>query len=104
MNTETRLRASLVMSLLSLTILLFFYFQQQGELKEYRLGDNFIQGGDIQKGMIIDSLQNRCDSLYDELFIRHVENGRYESTFEHLKEVNPKLGEEMEEWMNHETE
>jgi phage terminase large subunit len=42
--------------------------------------------------------------LYDELFIRHVENGRYESTFEHLKEVNPKLGEEMEEWMNHETE
>ena len=42
--------------------------------------------------------------LYDELFNRHVENGRYELTFEHLKEVNPKLGKEMEEWMNHETE
>ena len=53
---------------------------------------------------VIDSLQNRCDSLYDELFIRHVENGRYEATFEHLKEVNPKLAKEMEDWMAHETE
>ena len=61
-------------------------------------------GGDIERGRIIDSLQNRCDSLYDELFIRHIENGRYETTFEHLKEVNPKLGKEMEDWMTHETE
>jgi hypothetical protein len=90
MNTETRLRGSLAMSLLSLTILLFFYFQQQSDLQKYEI-ENY-------------SLQNRCDSLYDELFIRHVENGRYELTFDHLKEVNPKLGEEMEEWMNHETE
>jgi hypothetical protein len=90
MNTETRLRGSLAMSLLSLTILLFFYFQQQSDLQKYEI-ENY-------------SLQNRCDSLYDELFIRHVENGRYELTFDHLKEVNPKLGEEMEEWKNHETE
>ena len=53
---------------------------------------------------MIDSLQNRCDSLYDELFIRHVENGRYEATFEQLKEVNPKFAKEMEDWMAHETE
>lgn len=52
----------------------------------------------------VETLQNINDSLYDELFIRHIENGRYELTFEHLKEVNSKLGEEMEEWMNHETE
>lgn len=64
----------------------------------------FIQGGDIAKSQMIDSLQNRCDSLYDELFIRHVENGRYEATFEQLKEVNPKLAKEMEDWMAHETE
>jgi hypothetical protein len=56
--------------------------------------------GDIEK----EQLRNRCDSLYDELFIRHVENGRYEATFEHLKEVNPKLAKEMEDWMAHETE
>jgi hypothetical protein len=52
----------------------------------------------------VETLQNVNDSLYDELFIRHIENGRYELTFDHLKEVNPKLGEEMEEWMSHETE
>jgi hypothetical protein len=52
----------------------------------------------------VETLQNVNDSLHDELFIRHIENGRYELTFEHLKEVNPKLGEEMEEWMSHETE
>jgi hypothetical protein len=90
MNIETKLRGSLAMSLLSLTILVFFYFQQQSELQRYEI-ENY-------------SLQNRCDSLYDELFIRHVENGRYEATFDHLKEVNPKLGDEIEEWMNHETE
>ena len=54
-------------------------------------------GGDIEKANLI-------DSLHDELFNTKVENGRYELTFEHLKEVNPKLGKEMEEWMAHETE
>ena len=38
-------------------------------------------GGDIVK----DSLIKLTDSLSDELFIRHIENGRYELTFEHLK-------------------
>jgi hypothetical protein len=63
-----------------------------------------LPGGDIEKSRTIDSLQNRCDSLYDELFRAKVQGGRYELTFEHLKDVNPKLGEEMQEWMNHETE
>jgi len=44
------------------------------------------------------------DSLHDEAFNSKVEAGRYELTLEHLKEVNPKLGEEMENWMSHETE
>lgn len=44
------------------------------------------------------------DSLNDENFNNRVEAGRYELTLEHLKEVNPKVGKEMEEWMSHETE
>lgn len=51
-----------------------------------------------------DVLQNQIDSLNDELFIIKSQSGRYELTFDHLKEVNPKLGKQMEEWMNHETE
>jgi hypothetical protein len=44
------------------------------------------------------------DSLNDETFNSRVEAGRYELTLDHLKEVNPKIGKEMEEWMSHETE
>lgn len=72
---------------------------QQKELTKLRAEPKIevYTGGDIQRGQLIDSLQN-------ELFNEKVMNGRYELTFEHLKEVNPKLGKEMEEWMNHETE
>ena len=106
MTTETKLRGGMAMSLLGLIVMTFFYFQQQDELVTLRNGPKieYYTGGDIRRGMMIDSLQNRCDSLYDELFIVKVQSGRYELTFDHLKEVNPKLGKEMEEWMNHETE
>jgi len=89
----------------AVAVLVLCYFQQR-ELAKLR-SESKIEvyiGGDIQKGKLIDSLQNRCDSLYDELFQAKVENGRYELTFGRLNEVNPKLGKEMEEWMNHETE
>jgi hypothetical protein len=90
MTTETKFRGGLVMTLLGLIIMTFLFFQQQYKLHKCKISN--------------DSLQSRCDSLHDELFNTKVEAGRYESTFEHLKEVNPKLGKEMENWMNHETE
>jgi hypothetical protein len=89
----------------AVSVLLICYFQQK-ELSKLRAEPKIevYTGGDIQKGKLIDSLQNRCDSLHDELFISKTQNGRYELTFDHLKEVNPKLGKEMEDWMSHETE
>jgi hypothetical protein len=89
----------------AVAVLVICYLQQK-ELARLRAEPKIevYTGGDIQKGMLIDSLQNRCDSLYDELFQANVERGRYELTFGRLNEVNPKLGKEMEEWMNHETE
>ena len=51
-----------------------------------------------------DSLQNVNDSLHDELFIKHIENGRYELTLDHLQEVNPKAALQFVNYMNHETE
>jgi hypothetical protein len=44
------------------------------------------------------------DSLYDELFISKVENGRYELSLENLYEVNPKAAKQFTEFMEHETE
>jgi hypothetical protein len=89
----------------AVAVLVICYLQQK-ELARLRAEPKIevYTGGDIEKGKLIDSLQNRCDSLYDELFQAKVENGRYELTFGRLNEVNPKLGKEMEEWMNHETE
>jgi multidrug resistance efflux pump len=82
----------------AIAVLVVCYFQQK-ELTKLRAGQKIevVVGGDIQKA-------NTIDSLNEEIFILHTQNGRYELTFEHLKEVNPKLGKEMEDWMNHETE
>jgi hypothetical protein len=74
------------------------YFQnQQIEGLKKQLEVQPVVGGDIQKANLIDSLN-------DELFNAKAEAGRYELTLEHLKEVNPKLGKQMEDYMAHETE
>jgi hypothetical protein len=74
------------------------YFQnQQIEGLKKQLETQPVVGGDIQKANLIDSLN-------DELFNAKAEAGRYELTLEHLKEVNPKLGKQMEDYMAHETE
>jgi hypothetical protein len=83
----------------AVAVLVLCYFQQK-ELAKLR--SEHVEVSTVP--YVIDSLQNRCDSLYDEVFNAKVENGRYELTFDHLKEVNPKLGQEMEDWMGHETE
>ena len=83
----------------AVAVLALCYFQQK-ELSKLR--GQYVEVSTVP--YVIDSMQNVVDSMHDELFIRHVENGRYEATFEHLKEVNPKLGKEMEDWMSHNTE
>lgn len=82
----------------AIAVLVVCYFQQK-ELSKLRAEQKIevVVGGDIEKANLIDSLNS-------EIFILYTQNGRYELTFEHLKEVNPKLGKEMEDWMNHETE
>ena len=53
----------------AVAVLLICYFQQK-ELARLRAEPKIevFTGGDIQKGKIIDSLQNRCDSLEAELW------------------------------------
>ena len=89
----------------AIAVLVVCYFQQK-ELAKLRAEPKIevYTGGDIQKGMLIDSLQNRCDSLKDELFILQTQNGRYELSLEYLYEINPKAGKEFQNFMEHETE
>ena len=70
------------------------------ELVKCQTDKYYVPGGDIQKNY----LQNQIDSLSDELFYVKTINGRYELTFDYLKEVDPKLGKKMEIWMSHNTE
>ena len=100
MNLETRLRASLAMSLLSLIILTFFFFQQQDELQRCKEGNSFLQGGDIEKEQIM----NERDSLRDELFIERVDAGRHELTREEILGKYPKIAKEYDEYYSHQTE
>ena len=89
----------------AVAVLLICYLQQK-ELAKLRAEPKIevYTGGDIQKGKLIDSLQNRCDSLHDELFIEKAQNGRYELSLEYLYEINPKAGKEFQNFMEHETE
>lgn len=51
----------------------------------------------VRKQVIIDSLK-------EELFQLQSENGRYEMTLEHLKEVDPKASKEFDRYYENETE
>jgi hypothetical protein len=79
-----------------IALLTTIYFQNE-KINEFKGKGDFLQGGDIQKAQLM-------DSLHDELFNAKAENGRYELTLEHLKEVNPKAAKQFEDYMSHETE
>jgi len=61
-------------------------------------------GGDIERGRIIDSLQNMVDSLHDEAFSSHVELGRYQIAYEIFMERNPKAAKQYGTIISEETE
>ena len=83
----------------AVAVLIVCYFQQKElsklrseQIKVYNVPHN------------VDSLITLKDSLYDELFISKVQNGRYELSLEHLYEVNPSAAKEFDDFMAHETE
>jgi hypothetical protein len=100
MTRETKFRGGIAMSLLGLIVMTFFYFQQQDELRKCKESNDFIQGGDIEKEVLI----NERDSLKSELFVTEVQLGRYEVAFEMFKEKNRTGAEEFELILTTQTE
>ena len=90
MKNETILRASLVLSII---ILLWVTIMWNNDIH--------VMGN--QKNTI-DSLKNRSDSLYDENFIKSVEMGRDELTWEYVKEKFPNVYNDAMKYKSHETE
>jgi hypothetical protein len=90
MKNETILRGCLVLSILIL-------------LWETVMWNNDIMIVNNQKNTI-DSLKNRSDSLYDENFIKSVEMGRDELTWEYVKEKFPNVYNDAMKYKSHETE
>jgi hypothetical protein len=85
---------------------LLICFLQQKELARLRAKPKIevYTGGDIQKGMVIDSLQTKCDSLYNELYPTQIELGRYQVAYEIFMQRNPKAAKEYGDIISDETE
>lgn len=89
----------------AVAVLLICYFQQK-ELARLRAEPKIevFTGGDIEKGKIIDSLQNRIDSLEAEIFPIQIELGRHEVAYQIFLERNPKAAKQYGDIISNETE
>ncbi len=89
----------------AVAVLLICYFQQK-ELARLRAEPKIevFTGGDIEKGKIIDSLQNLSDSLYNENYPCQIELGRYQMAYHILLERNPKAAKQYGDIISNETE
>ena len=87
MNTETKFRAGLAMTLLGLAIMTFEYFEKDRVYQELKV-----------------SSSTQIDSLRDENFILNVELGRNDLTWEYVKEKFPNVYNSAMNFKSHETE
>lgn len=82
----------------ALFLLVICYLQQKQMAKlRQEVKIEVMQGGDIAKSQMVDSLR-------DELFIKNVELGRYDLTLDHLRDINPTAAKQFDDYFNHETE
>ena len=63
-----------------------------------------LEGGNIQKAELVDSLMNQIDSLKHELYVTQTIVDRYEIAIAIYKEENPKAMEKLEYVLNTQTE
>lgn len=73
----------------ALSVLTICYFQQR-ELTKLRTE--------------VEIVKAKADSIRSEDFVKYTIISRYEITMDYLKEVNPKVAKQTEEWMSHNTE
>lgn len=90
MIREANFLSGIAIASFLVVIMTLIYFQKKYESEQLTSVDNFIQGGDIEKQMLV----NERDSLQSELFVKEVQLTRYEVAFEMFKEKNRTGAEE----------
>lgn len=93
MNTETQLRGGIAITLLALITLTFYYLKQNDELKKCQTDNYSLEGGDISKA-----------ELQDSLFILQTNLMRYEIAHDLLKERDSLAAQKFEDILYKETE
>lgn len=94
----------------ALTLMAIAYYQRkeintlQNEIDILNIEVEAIQGGDIQRENITDSMQVVIDSMYAENLINQIELGRYKVAYEIFLERNPKAAQEYGTIISNETE
>lgn len=94
----------------ALTLMAITYYQRKEivSLKEenikYEVETNMVQGGDILRENITDSMQSIIDSMYAENLINEIELNRYKVAYEIFLERNRKAAEEYGTIISNETE
>lgn len=78
----------LVVSLVCLTLVVK-YFNLKEDINQYKIENNFIPSGDIQKAELL----KRIDSLESEMFVKNIQLGSYEAMWDILEEVNKPLAD-----------
>jgi hypothetical protein len=61
----------------------------------------------LQNGELKNQIENQnklLDSAYNELYLKHIENGRIELSLDYLNRTNPKAYKQYEEFYNNQTE
>ena len=82
-----------VLSIATIGLLFYTLFDLKEQVKQI---------GILQKQL--DSTITVKDSLVNEVFIREIENGRYQTTLYYLEEANPKVALEFKKYMENQTE
>jgi hypothetical protein len=94
----------------ALTLMAIAYYQRKEIVslkdinKQYEIEVQMIQGGDIQRENITDSMQVVIDSMYAENLINEIELNRYKVAYEIFLERNRKAAEEYGTIISNETE
>lgn len=99
-------KTSFIVAVIFIFVLGLIIGYQNNKIKELESQDKIevYIGGDIEKGRIIDSLQNMIDSLHDENYPCQIELGRYQVAYQIFMERNPKAAKQYGTIISEETE